>query len=386
VTAMAPMFELRARGPDPRRPLVLGPVVALAAVVVVVQAVWAVLGQSYVRFSAGGGAVWLVLAVVYLGLALLWPWGSRLGVAVYFAIQTPLVVLLLVSTFGFASLTGMVVVSQAVLAMPRPAVAAYVLLHAGVVWVASGPVAPSPSVHLAWALNHGAACLFVWAFTEVAVRERVARVEVERLSREVQELAAERERNRLAREIHDGVGHYLTVVHVQIEAARTLLDAEPARALESLRKAGRLTHEALTELRRSVAALKGPREPLGQALAKLVEDARAGGSDAALSVAGEPRNLSPGVELALYRVAQEGLTNVRKHAPGARGAVTLDYRAEGEVRVSVEDDGAGPAEPAKSNGGFGLVGLRERLGLLGGELVVEAVPGKGFRVEGRIPA
>src|SRR5262249_40516503 len=162
---------------------------------------------------------WMVLLVAYLGLALFWPDGSRRGVATYFAVQTPLLAVLTISSYGFASLAGMVLMSQVGLALPRPAGAADLAILAGGGRGGSGPVAPNESAHVSWALNHAAACVFVWAFTEVAVREREARVEVEQLSREVQELAAERERNRLAREIHDGVGHYLTVVHVQIEAA-----------------------------------------------------------------------------------------------------------------------------------------------------------------------
>src|SRR5262249_1335404 len=158
----------------------------------------------------------------------------------------------------------------------------------------------------------------------------------------VEELAATRERNRLARDIHDGLGHYLTVVNVQIGAARTVLDQDRQRALEHLSKAQALTQEGLAEVRHSVATLRAsPSEsrPLPQALTKLVEQWKAAGLSANFSVTGPVRPLSPQTNLTLYRTAQEALTNAAKHAQARTVDVTLDYRDNQKTHLSVRDDG-----------------------------------------------
>ncbi len=244
-----------------------------------------------------------------------------------------------------------------------------------------------------------AGIVFVVIFVRLALREQNARMEVERLAAELaeanrklreyaaqaEELAIARERNRLAREIHDSLGHYLTVIHVQIEAARAVMENDRQRALEALSKAQSLVHEGLAEVRRSVAALRAsPTESrsLPEAVAMLVEECRAAGILAELAVHGEPRPLSPQAELTLYRAAQEGLTNVRKHAHASRAGVTLDYREPGAVRLVVQDNGVGND---KTDGGFGLLGLRERASLLGGEVRIVTAPGQGFTLEVRLP-
>ncbi len=244
-----------------------------------------------------------------------------------------------------------------------------------------------------------AGVVFVVIFVRLALREQNARLEMERLAAELaeanrklreyaaqaEELAIARERNRLAGEIHDSLGHYLTVIHVQIEAARTVMENDRERALDALSKARLLVHEGLAEVRRSVAALRAsPTEsrPLPEAVATLVEECRAAGVLTELTVHGEPRPLSPQIELTLYRAAQEGLTNVRKHAHASRARVTLDYQDPGAVRLVVQDNGVGSAN---TDGGFGLPGLRERASLLGGEVRIVTAPGQGFMLEVRIP-
>lgn len=243
------------------------------------------------------------------------------------------------------------------------------------------------------------AVLFTLVFTQFAVSAEKARGEVERLAgalgeaneklrrhaAQAAELAATRERNRLAREIHDGVGHCLTVVHVQLEAARSTLVRDPGQAGGAIEKAQAMNHLALQEVRRSVSALRAsPLEdrPLDEALGRLVAENNATGLEVEFDLAGEPRALPTQVSLALYRAAQEGLTNCRKHA-GARAArVTLDYRSPGRVRLAVADDGVG-ADGA--NDGFGLLGLRERAQLLGGTVAVRTAPGRGFVLEVEVP-
>jgi signal transduction histidine kinase len=237
------------------------------------------------------------------------------------------------------------------------------------------------------------------------MRAERARHEVERLARaladanqrlrvhaeQVEELATAKERNRLAREIHDSLGHYLTVINVQLEAARQLLEsqappaAEAGRALTSLRKAQSLAQEGLADVRRSVAALRaGPNDgrPLPEARRTLTDEARAAGIVATFQLAGQPRPLTAQAELTLYRAAQEALTNVRKHARASRADVTLDFARPERVRLIVADNGVGSAA---ANGGFGLLGLRERVQLLGGSVSTHSAPGEGFRLEVEAP-
>jgi signal transduction histidine kinase len=249
-------------------------------------------------------------------------------------------------------------------------------------------------------LIYSAGIIFVVVFTYIAVSEREGRAEVERLATElaeanrklhayamqVEELATTKERNRLAREIHDSLGHYLTVINVQIEAARAVMNTDHANALACLGKAQSLTQEGLTEVRRSVAALHAsPTEnrSLTESVSALATECRAAGITTELVIAGTERPLGPQAELTLYRAAQEGLTNVRKHAQASRATVTLDYRATGAARIVIEDDGVGSGE---TGGGFGLLGVRQRAQLLGGEVRIESEAGQGFRLEVELPA
>jgi signal transduction histidine kinase len=248
------------------------------------------------------------------------------------------------------------------------------------------------------ALSFAPGAIFVIIFTEVTLNESRARIEVERLARDlraahddlaryavqVEELATEKERTRLAREIHDSLGHYLTAINVQLEAARALQADAASPAAGLLERAQALAKEGLQEVRRAVAALRvSPLEgrSLPALLDELVQACRAAGVETVLEVQGRPRPLAPPAEMALYRAAQEALTNVRKHAHARHAAVTLSYTPD-VVRLRVQDDGLGSAAPA---GGFGLVGLRERMQLLGGALTTLSAPGEGFMLEVVLP-
>src|ERR1051325_2402333 len=244
---------------------------------------------------------------------------------------------------------------------------------------------------IAIAVIYGTGIVFVVVFTRVAASEREARnalAEANQLLRDhaaqVEELATTKERNRLAREIHDSLGHYLTVVNVQIGAARTVLDQDRTRALEHLSKAQSLTQEGLSEVRHSVAALReSPTEnrPLRESLAMLVDQWRAARLNAALKMRGPVRELTPQANLTLYRAAQEALTNVAKHAKASRVNLLLEYDPD-QVRLTIGDDGAGSNS---SEGGFGLLGVRERVQLLNGIVRVHTRIGNGFVLEIEIP-
>ncbi|MBE7555511.1 MAG: sensor histidine kinase [Anaerolineales bacterium] len=210
------------------------------------------------------------------------------------------------------------------------------------------------------------------------------------VQRQLQELAVVEERNRLAREIHDGLGHYLTATAMQIQGAKALLENTGAAslapaALGALGKAEILLQEALADVRRSVAALRtAPTEnrPLPAAIGDLVAECQAlAGLEAQFNLLGTPRLLNSQIELTLYRVAQEGLTNVRKHAQAGRVEVILAYDND-KVGLSICDDGRGMGETGH---GYGLLGLRERIQLVDGQVNIDTAPDQGFRLEVEIP-
>lgn len=226
--------------------------------------------------------------------------------------------------------------------------------------------------------------VFVIAFSLILVRERDARQQIRRYAAEVEELATTRERNRIARDIHDSVGHYLTVVNVQIEAARATVATDAAASNECLTRAQELAREGLAELRRSVSMLRDgaiDQRPFGVALASIIEESKSGGLDTTLTVHGAPRPLTPALEYTLFRAAQEALTNVTRHATASQAHCTLRY-GDRDVSLEVADDGVGSVG---AEGGFGLIGIRERVELVGGSVKITTAPGRGFTLEVRAP-
>lgn len=293
------------------------------------------------------------------------------------------------------------------LLMPLLVQAAFALGTVGLCLVTAATILlPALHVHrlggFAAALEVGigitAASAFVLLFSLATVRERRAREESERLAAELaaanrrlaelavesEELATARERNRLAREIHDSVGHALTVGHVQIRAASVHLAGNPERAEVALDAAAAAVRQGLEELRLSVASLRSPplaSRSLVDALEGLLPEAVAEGRVAELEIRGEVRGLEAETALTLYRVAQEGLTNVRKHSDARHIRLVLDFRASGAA-LSISDDGS--AQAGDRAPGFGLLGLRERLALQGGALEAGPLPEGGFRLHAEV--
>lgn len=248
------------------------------------------------------------------------------------------------------------------------------------------------------ALNFVAAFAFTVAFTLITRQALLAKEYAETLQHELEtankqlrahaaqaeDLATTRERNRVAREIHDGVGHYLTVVKTQLDAAAALLPAQPEKARDSVQKAARLTSEALEDVRRSVGALRTDtgRPPLPEALKELVAQ---GVPVPTFAIEGAPRPLSSAVEHALFRAAQEGLTNIRKHARATSAVLVLDFRTPQRIRLELSDNGVGTTQSA-AGPGFGLIGLRERIELLGGQIETANRLNGGFALTVEVPA
>jgi signal transduction histidine kinase len=220
------------------------------------------------------------------------------------------------------------------------------------------------------------------------LKDRAARLE--RAHAADTRAARAEERSRIARELHDVVAHHVSVMIVQAAAARRVLASDPELAGEALSAIEQTGRMAMTEMRNIVGVLRtdsraelGP-QPGVQDLPALVEQMREAGLPTRLLVEGEPRPLPAGVDLAAYRLVQEGLTNSLRHAgAGAEAVVTVRHKPR-ELDVRVEDDGAGASEMAMRSG-HGLVGIRERVALYGGILSIGPLPGGGFEVRARFP-
>jgi signal transduction histidine kinase len=329
----------------------------------------------------------LVVALGVLGFPAVERQRKHWLTAAYFIVQLPLGVAIFAGSVLGGTFLLLVIVGQSVRVLPP--------------WVTLLIGAPLPLLHIGmgWpdALREGStflvALIFLVGFSQAMSSVERARAELDAANGQLrdyaaqsEELATARERNRIAREIHDGLGHYLTTIHMQIQAARGILDTDRTRADQTLAKAQQLSQEALGDVRRSVAALRmapADRPSLPAALAELADAAQAAGLPTTVSVLGVERQLDPLEEQALYRAAQEGLTNARKHAQATAAMLTLDFGDTRLVRLTVADDGCGAGT---TNGGFGLIGLRERVQLVGGSLTLQTAPGAGLALIVEVPA
>ncbi|MFI6375324.1 sensor histidine kinase [Streptomyces sp. NPDC050546] len=229
------------------------------------------------------------------------------------------------------------------------------------------------------------------------LEERAARLEKEREAQSKVAVAAERAR--IARELHDVVAHNVSVMVVQADGAAYVLDAAPDQAKKALETISSTGRQALAEMRRLLGVLRtGEHQEAGeyvpqpdvQQIEDLVEQCRASGLPVDFKVEGTPRPLPSGVELTAYRIVQEALTNTRKHGgPKAGASVRLVYFDDG-LGLLVEDDGKGAPHELYEEGGFdgqghGLIGMRERIGMVGGTLDAGPRPGGGFRISALLP-
>lgn len=221
---------------------------------------------------------------------------------------------------------------------------------------------------------------------------QVAHRQLRQHAMQAEELAISRERNRLAREVHDTLGHRLTVAAVQLEGAQKLIAHNPNKAVSMVATVHEQVREGLSELRQTVAALRIPMEealPLPKALAHLVTHfEQATGIPTHLTLPVHPLDLAAEYRQALYRTVQEALTNVQKHAQAQTVAVCLDQCVKASgcaiVQVTIDDDGVGmPA--ADNRKGFGLHGLQERAEQLSGCLRIDTSPMGGTRIILHLP-
>ena len=237
---------------------------------------------------------------------------------------------------------------------------------------------------------HTSSLLLVLAVAEVAMAGRQRRQAAERTRAEEARRRAGEERMRIARELHDVLAHNISLINVQAGVALHLMDEQPGQSRTALQAIKQASNDALKELRSVLDVLRQgeeqpPRAPAsGLAhLGSLVAGASATGLEVRTRVEGTPRPLPAGVDLAAFRIVQEALTNVTRHAGPATATVLVGYGKE-ELTIQVDDDGRGPNGNGAGKGN-GIRGMRERVAALGGELTAGPRPGGGFRVEAHLP-
>jgi signal transduction histidine kinase len=243
---------------------------------------------------------------------------------------------------------------------------------------------PSVVVTAGWLVGRG----MHGRVTQAAViAERTQRLEQEAVAERAAAIAEER--RRIARDLHDVIAHSVSVMVIQAGAAEDLLDRDPAAVLEPIRAVQETGRGALVEISRLLGLLREDGAELGLApqpriddLPELVAQTEAAGLPVDLRVEGTARSLPLGVDLSVYRITQEALTNVRRHSAGGRASVVLRYN-EAAVELAVENDGV--ASTNGHRGGHGLVGMRERVAVFGGSLEAGPLPDGGFRVVARLP-
>ncbi|QKV97175.1 sensor histidine kinase [Streptomyces sp. NA02950] len=261
----------------------------------------------------------------------------------------------------------------------------------GGVWIYAGAVSHTDS----WPSVVGQAVVYpavLWRFGVLARRSAELTRQLRREQAELARREVAEERGRIARELHDVVAHHMSVISVQTGLARFIFDTDRQTARTALDTIDATGKEALDELRRMLTVLRtaaddapvGPMPGLAS-LDEMAERVRTGGVPVALTVEGTPRPLAPGAELCAYRVVQEALTNVLKHAPGAHAEVQLRYEPH-QVTVSVTDDGEGVIlDRVRTEGGHGLLGMRERAKLYGGQISIGPQEQGGFAVRLTLP-
>ena len=231
------------------------------------------------------------------------------------------------------------------------------------------------------------AVAFPWAVGRALARQAQLAAQLDETQRELDRQALLSERRRIARDVHDFVGHGLAAMMLQVTSARHVLRRDPAAAEEALRSAEEVGRRSMHELRRTVSLLRSDEEgavdplPAATEIPTLVEQARAGGLAVELELRGDLTRVPEGSGVALYRIAQEALANATRHAPRARTVLGLEL-ADGQALLVAET--VGPATPATGRPGYGLIGMRERAVALGGELAAGPTS-SGWRVSCRLP-
>jgi signal transduction histidine kinase len=231
------------------------------------------------------------------------------------------------------------------------------------------------------------AVAFPWAIGRALARQADLAAQLDETRRELDRQALLSERRRIARDVHDFVGHGLAAMMLQVTSARHVLRRDPAAAEEALRSAEEVGRRSMQELRRTVSLLRNDEDratdpvPAATEIPTLVEQARSGGLDIEFRLRGDLSQVPDGSGVALYRIVQEALANATRHAPRARTVLGVEC-GDGQVRLVA--DTVGPAAAASQGPGYGLIGMRERAAALGGELAAGPTS-DGWRLSCRLP-
>ncbi|MDO9085863.1 MAG: sensor histidine kinase [Anaerolineaceae bacterium] len=244
-----------------------------------------------------------------------------------------------------------------------------------------------------------AGLIYIMVFTQMAIDEERSKREVERLlieledvneklrsyASEVEQLTVIKERNRIAREIHDGLGHYLTTIHMQLLAAKAIIDDEPQKAKDAIEKARSQSQIALIDVRRSVSTLRydfDDNETIKDALDRAIRPCDWIGIRSHLEILGEEKMLDEKLKSAIFRIVQETVNNTCKYSHAKNYYCILDYSDDDSLSLKIHDDGMGMSE---FRSGYGLQGLGERIELLDGSFKIKTSPENGFSIEIELP-
>lgn len=311
------------------------------------------------------------------------------GRLLYFSLQVALTAALLAHGPGAMALAPMALVSHAVLYLDRKWSALVIGLVLAMT-IACTLALPDWAARLGGTLSYLTAIVFVIGFSRIATghydeRERATQLSLElaAANERVAKLASTNERNRIAREVHDGLGHSLTAAHLQLEAARESLYSDPARTEQILARVQSVIQAGLRDVRSSVGLLRDESRPraVSDALTGWASELRTDGIAVELDIAPTPPS-SPATAHVLYRAAQEAVTNIRKHASATSVAIAMAPTAAG-WKLRIADDGCGATA---TDSGYGLAGIRERVTALGGSVAIETAPGRGFALTLELPS
>jgi signal transduction histidine kinase len=244
-----------------------------------------------------------------------------------------------------------------------------------------------------------AGLIYIMVFTQMALDEEKSRRQVERLveklesaniklreyADEVEELAIIQERNRLAREIHDGLGHYLTTIYMQLQAAEAIIDKDRNKALSAINKAKNQSQNALIDVRKSVSALRydpNEYESFEAVLLKAIRPCEWVGITPRLTIKGKEDQLTPTLRSTIFRIVQETVNNTCKYSKATTYRVNIDYNQSDKIHLWISDNGIGTDV---FHGGYGLMGLKERIELIDGKLEITSHPNQGFQLDIELP-
>jgi signal transduction histidine kinase len=354
----------------------------------------ALTGEGLVTLLGGGTLAALI------AIELIWdPQDDRAEFVFISLLGYASIALMAVQPSGTAVLGTYAAVASAVIRLPRRWALAVIVPIIGIVEVAILVSSDERFLVFSWTAIAYVFMFVIGSLVRMSENHQIqaqALLDEEQRTREARnEAAALDERGRIARELHDVLAHSLSALSVELEGARLLaLDRDvDADVIAAIGRAHRHAASGLDEARAAIKALRGDMVPGPDKLEELLEDMRASGIDCSLVISGEERRLPSEAALAVFRTAQEALTNVRKHAEEAeRVEIRLEYDPDG-VQLIVTDsagDGAGPRVPqpaalAGAGAGYGVSGMRERAELIGGRLLAGPTE-DGFRVELWVPA